>query len=55
MLCSNISVYTGYNTDTYYGSNISVYTGYNTDTYYGFNVNTYSKSKAVWPDTAKVD
>jgi hypothetical protein len=36
-------------------SNISVYTGYNTDTYYGFNVNTYSKSKAVWPDTAKVD
>jgi hypothetical protein len=36
-------------------SNISVYTGYNTDTYYGFNVNTYSKLKTVWPDTAKVD
>jgi hypothetical protein len=36
-------------------SNISVYTGYNTDTYYGSDVNTYSKSKTIWPDRCKVD
>jgi hypothetical protein len=36
-------------------SHISVYTVYNTGTFYGSNTNIYSKSKTIRADTAKVD